>query len=793
MSKKHDEDDRKKSGEHSGNEAESRGENLEDQEELKQNNKELIQTECENAPIESHDTQKKGDGGEEKNQDDQAAKNIHGSDSDTASVVASMTSPTKILQSDEEKDSSQYASMQPTSDIKMADSVAVGSASSTVTSNLKTSTTIQRNELSSNENNGEDNCQDSIVSKKLKISPSISVLQTKSHNVTEADSKTSISSTTSTSVDTNTPRRPFSFSTSYLYNGDNGNNRNDNRPSAYDRNYGYGFNNHSSDDTSSNRKSSLTTSSSNRRGWTNVRVETSRSDPPPCQRSLHSAAVYDGAIYVFGGYDGQTRVNDFHSFSFVEKRWSQINPSPSSGAPPSPRDRHVSVVHGHCFYVFGGFDGSIRVQDFHKFDFRTNEWSRIFSLRGNSPSPRHSHSAVVHMNCMYVFGGEFNFRTSTWSVVPSAGRSPRARYRGTCVVHSHKMYLFGGHEGTTHLADTYIFDFHTRVWSYLNTQGVPPIPRDSHVAVVYRDSMYVFGGSTGSAMNDLFELNLMTNVWSPVEQQQLQNSNDYDENNVQTQPGPRFCHVGVVHDTGFYIFGGYDGSNRLNDFLKFNFESEDRSGSLSFFSSNSFSSSNDRRVPPSSLVQDLRSLVGNELMSDLTLVVEGQHIYAHKVMLVRCPYFRAMLLGEMMESNQQIIRLEGEVVRYPIFLKILEYLYTDDIQDIFSSSPVSSATLSAMDVESEHIMTTMELFVAADLFCIPRLKSLCETKMLETVTVDSAPNLLFLADQHHALSLKTKALQFILKHFESVSKTVAFENMARSNIELVLEILEIDN
>lgn len=37
-------------------------------------------------------------------------------------------------------------------------------------------------------------------------------------------------------------------------------------------------------------------------------------------------------------------------------------------------------------------------------------------------------------------------------------------------------------------------------------------------------------------------------------------------------PGPRFCHVGVVYEASLYIFGGYDGSNRLNDFLRFQFK-----------------------------------------------------------------------------------------------------------------------------------------------------------------------------------------------------------------------------
>lgn len=72
------------------------------------------------------------------------------------------------------------------------------------------------------------------------------------------------------------------------------------------------------------------------------------------------------------------------------------------------------------------------------------------------------------------------------------------------------MILYGGHDGTRHLSDTHVFDFDTKTWSALVTEGTAPIPRDSHIAVTHSNSMYVFGGSSGSAMNDLHELQLPT-------------------------------------------------------------------------------------------------------------------------------------------------------------------------------------------------------------------------------------------------------------------------------------------
>jgi hypothetical protein len=78
------------------------------------------------------------------------------------------------------------------------------------------------------------------------------------------------------------------------------------------------------------------------------------------------------------------------------------------------------------------------------------------------------------------------------------------------------MILYGGHDGTRHLSDTHLFDFDTKTWSALITEGTPPIPRDSHVSVSYANSMYVFGGSSGSAMNDLHELQLPPNPSVPA-------------------------------------------------------------------------------------------------------------------------------------------------------------------------------------------------------------------------------------------------------------------------------------
>lgn len=264
-------------------------------------------------------------------------------------------------------------------------------------------------------------------------------------------------------------------------------------------------------------------SGSSSSGWSVVETN---GGTPPSARSLHAAAILNGVMYVFGGYDGVQRVNTFHAYSFAEKRWSPVLPASNTSHCPSPRDRHVAFAFGNSFYVHGGFDGTSRVSDCWGFDFSSMTWREVVVLAGRPPSPRHSHAAVVHRNSVYIFGGydgsyksdlhEFDFTLSQWSAVPAAGRRPRSRYRATAVVHKNMMILFGGHDGTRHLCDANIFDFDTRTWSALITEGPAPTPRDSHISVIHSNSMYVFGGSSGSAMNDLHELQLPPHPSAPA-------------------------------------------------------------------------------------------------------------------------------------------------------------------------------------------------------------------------------------------------------------------------------------
>ena len=491
----------------------------------------------------------------------------------------------------------------------------------------------------------------------------------------------------------------------------------------------------------------------------------------PSPRSLHVAVAHEMSFYVFGGYNGSERVNDLYQFCVPKGQWELLD-SGTDGA-PSPRDRHSGCVHGGVLYIWGGFDGDKRVNDMWAYDLSKGGWRRVLlppDGTENRPSPRHSHSAVVVGNTMYVgfgYDGDYNndfyaydFDTGLWRAIAASGTMPCPRYRATLVsLGGSDIVLFGGHNGVEHLNDVFAYSIETQAWRMLSTAGTPPSPRDSHAAVACENSnsMYIFGGSSGRARGDFFSIQIppFSKKNEACSQPCIWRSHSFEED--QPAPCPRFCHAAAAstfdgYSTRFYVFGGYDGRKRLNDLW------EVKVGSKA------------SHVPPSTLIGDFSAFVDSDVLSDVRFLVEDRVVHAHKlVVCARAPVFRAMFLGgEYMESRaNKEIELPG--LRHHIFLMLLEYLYTD------------SATVSTENA--------MELFQAADQFGVERLKRICEDKMLASINPKNAASLFLTADVHNATQLRRHCLYYILANFTEVTKSEAFQAMGRENVELVFEIL----
>ncbi len=105
-------------------------------------------------------------------------------------------------------------------------------------------------------------------------------------------------------------------------------------------------------------------------------------------------------MYVFGGWNTQYRIAEFHRYCLDTGEWSPIECTQG----PCARSNHTCVVYGNSLYIFGGYLSGNCYNDMYEFDVEKAKWRKVKS-EGQIPSERHSHTAVVSGKNMYIFGG----------------------------------------------------------------------------------------------------------------------------------------------------------------------------------------------------------------------------------------------------------------------------------------------------------------------------------------------------------------------------------------------------
>jgi hypothetical protein len=169
------------------------------------------------------------------------------------------------------------------------------------------------------------------------------------------------------------------------------------------------------------------------------------------------------------------------------------------------------------------------------------------------------------------------------------------------------------------------------------------------------------------------------------------------------------------------------------------------------------------------LIVNMRRLLNNPDFSDITFVVEGKRLYAHKAILVaQCEHSHAMFSGErILESH----KMEIEIPQwgFTAFAAMLEWLYTGH---------------TPRELPAVHLMEVLGL---ANHYTLDGLKHACEHALVNSVEIDNVCALLRFADQFSAHVLKRHCLTFILGNFDQVAHTTAFDEL-RAIPSLLLEV-----
>jgi N-acetylneuraminic acid mutarotase len=478
----------------------------------------------------------------------------------------------------------------------------------------------------------------------------------------------------------------------------------------------------------------------------------------PGARAAHSCDLIGNNLYVFGGWNGNKALNDLYVLDFAKMSWTLRD---LTGNGPSSRNNHSIAMVGIKLFIHGGHDGMQWLSDLYTLDTDSGRWD-LPSISGEPPSARACHTLTRVGHKLYMFGGFdgtkcFNdidildLDTMTWIRPAIGGKLPKARNAHTMTCVGKKVFLFGGHSGNKHLQDLHILDTIHMQWDSPNIAGVPPPGLRGHTSNVIGNKIYVFGGYDGRGRsNDLHILNLESSQWEHVHMNKT-----ISDKKDSAPPGRQRHTACLVGSQKLYIFGGFDGFKWRDDMHVLDV------GKLQEREITSNATSN--------LLSNMKRLLNNsELFSDVTFIVEGKPLFAHRAILAaQCDQFHAMFCSGMRESQEK-----AEIIipnwSHSAFRSMLEFLYTGAV-DHFTPN------------------VAVDLLGLADQYTLESLKSLCENVLIHNVDSDNCCMLFRCSHRFQAHHLKKFAMDYIINHFENVSTSGGFEELSNEP-QLLLEV-----
>ncbi|XP_072165831.1 multiple epidermal growth factor-like domains protein 8 [Diadema setosum] len=223
----------------------------------------------------------------------------------------------------------------------------------------------------------------------------------------------------------------------------------------------------------------------------------------------------------------------------------------------SRRTGHAAVYHQETdsLWIFGGFDLNTPLEDLLQYSFETDEWAQVTPNGGDRPSGRYGHTMELYDNQLVVFGGRlangsrsnelwsFDLSTLTWELLPPGTESipPGISQHSSCIVEYSYLVILGGEsEDDFFLGTIYKYDLQVPSgWEEIIPVGgvVSQFKLRDHSSVYHYDtkSIVVFGGIHANAdqrHNSLYAFQFEERYWTVLSQSKTIRERSFHSANI---------------------------------------------------------------------------------------------------------------------------------------------------------------------------------------------------------------------------------------------------------------------
>ena len=119
--------------------------------------------------------------------------------------------------------------------------------------------------------------------------------------------------------------------------------------------------------------------------------------PMPSTLSDMATVLWNGIVYIAGGYNGTDDVNTLYAYDIAADTWTTLAPMPQAMDSPG-----FGAINGKL-YIASGYAGQGELNTLYIYDVATNMWT----TGANTPQTAGSCGSAVVNGQMYLFGGSF--------------------------------------------------------------------------------------------------------------------------------------------------------------------------------------------------------------------------------------------------------------------------------------------------------------------------------------------------------------------------------------------------
>lgn len=176
-----------------------------------------------------------------------------------------------------------------------------------------------------------------------------------------------------------------------------------------------------------------------------------------------------------------------------------------------------------------------------------------------------------------------------------------------------------------------------------------------------------------------------------------------------------------------------------------------------------------RTLQSNELLSQLKNSMADEAFKDVIFKVEDETFTVHKFILaLRSPVFAVMLKNHVVEKLIPVFKVED--MRATIFQKVLQFIYTDAVEDIDD--------------------LVVDLFYAAEKYELDNLKIMCINNLYQNLSCETVLKTLELADIFSISKLKEESLRFLVTNLATISCKEDFVRLIKKRENLSVEIFK---